>query len=772
MNAIGRPLRRLEDPRLITGGGRYVDDIQLADTLHAAFVRSPVAHGRITGIDASAAEASPGVVGVFTGADLGFTEPMPNLYPAPPVADSRQGHPLAPDEVTYVGEAVAVVVADSARAAADAVELIAVDYDILPAAVDHIAAAAPGATPAHEGLASNIVCTMHAGFGDIDGAFATADRIIQVDVHQHRGACASIEPRGVLAHVDRNTDTTVVWSSTQSPYPLRTNLAEYLDVPIGELRVIAPDVGGGFGPKAAIYAEEYVVVALARRLRRPVKWIEGRREHFVATLQQRDQSHFLEVAVRSDGTLLGIRGRIIHDNGAYVPYGLVLPATGLQLMTGPYVLPALDLSLDVVYTNKTPTNPIRGAGRPYATFAHERVIDAVARELGLTPVDVRRRNLIPADAFPFEVPLPARGGGHVTLDSGNYQQALDAALDAGDAPGFSKRRRDADVEDRLIGAGVGMYIEDTGLGPFEGAEIEILPDGTALINTGAASQGQGHATTFAQIASEVLGIEPTDFVVRSADSDRYGYGISTAASRTMVTAGSSVHVAAEQVADLARQLAAEHLEASIDDLVLTAGRVAVRGQPDSGVSLAELARSVQGRGGVALHPTIGPGLKAEHAFRLMRPTYAFGCHRAEVEVDPLTGLVTVLDYVVVHDCGTVINPMIVDGQIDGAVAHGIGNALAERTLFSDDGQPLATTFMDYRIVSAVEMPPLTKVHTVTPAPDNPLGVKGAGEGGTLPVAATIAAAVEDALAELGVVVNRYPLTPSVVRDLIQHATEE
>ncbi len=766
MTPIGTSPHRVEDPRLITGGGRYTDDIRLPGVLHAAFVRSPEPRAAIRHIDLDDARRAPGVVGVFTAADLGLGRPMPNLYPAPTIADSRQASPLATDAVAYVGEPVVVVVAESRYQAADAAELVYVEYEPRPPVLDHQRALDDGSPLAHDGIASNLIAELTAAYGDIPAAYAAAEEIIPVELHQHRGACASIEPRGVAASPDPNFGTLTVWSSTQSPYPLRTQLSGYLDIPLEQLRVIAPDVGGGFGPKAAVYAEEYVVTGLARHLQRPVKWIETRREHLTTTLQQRDQTHRLEVAVRADGTLLGLRGHLLHDNGAYVPYGLILPGTGLQLMPGPYVLPALDLTLQVVYTNKPPTNPIRGAGRPYATYAHERMMDAIARRLGLSPVEVRRRNLIPADAFPYEVPLPGRGGGFVTYDSGNYQQALDLALERADMDGFQARKSNATIGGRHRGIGVALYVEDTGLGPFEGAKMEVLPSGKVMIDTGAASQGQGHATVFAQIASDVLGIDIGDVTVRAADSDRYGYGISTAASRTAVTAGSSVYLAAEGVAQLARILAADRLEAAAEDLILQEGRVQVAGQPDASVSLAELAASVQGTAAVPLHEVIGPGLTASAAYRLQRPTYAFGCHIAEVEVDVETGLIVVQNYTVVHDCGTVLNPMIVDGQIDGAVAHGLGNALCERVVFSDDGQPLTTTFMDYRIVSAGEMPPLNKIHTETPAPDNPLGAKGAGEGGTLPVTAAICAAVENALSDFGVVADRYPLTPEAVRDLI------
>lgn len=763
----GRPLRRVEDRRLVTGAGRYVDDLTREGTAHAVFVRSTEAHARLRSIDTAEAARAPFVLGVFTAADLGFDQPMPNLFPAPVIINSFQAFPLARDEVCYVGEPVAVVVAEDRRAAVDAAELVVVDYEILDAIVHHDAALDPQSPLAHADADSNLVAQLKAAYGDVDGAFSGADRVVRVTVRQHRGACASMEPRGVMAHHDDTVGQLIVWSSTQSPYPLRRHLSDYLAVPLQEVRVIAPDVGGGFGPKASLYAEEYVVAALARRTGRPVKWVESRREHFTTTLQQRDQTCELEAAVDADGTLRGVRARIVHDNGAYVPYGVVLPATGLQLLPGPYVIPALDVKLDVVYTNLTPTSPIRGAGRPYAVFAMERLIDGVARELGIDRAEVRRRNFIPADQFPYELPMLARDGSHVTYDSGDYHTALEKALEAADAGGFEERRRRAAGSGKLLGLGIASYVEDTGLGPFEGARVEVLPSGEVVVATGAASQGQGHATVFAQLCAQELGVDPVQVTVRAADSDYYGYGISTVASRTAVMAGSSVHLAAAKVAALAKKLAAGHLEAAEADLVLEDGMVKVAGQPGAEVSLGELARLVQGTAAVALPPGITPGLAADEAFQLVRPAYAFGTHVAEVEVDSETGLVTVLRYTVAHDCGTVLNPMIVDGQIDGGVAHGLGNALMERVSFSDEGQPLVTTFMDYRVLTAAEMPPLVKVHTETPSPLNPLGVKGAGEGGTLPAAAAVASAVEDALAGRGVVVDRHPLTPETVRRLIE-----
>ena len=529
---IGAPLRRLEDPRLIQGQGRYVDDLERPGTLHAVFVRSPEAHARIVDIDIEGVSDLPGVVAVCAAADLGLVDPMPGMFPAPPAA--KRAHALAVEEVAYVGEAIVVVVATSRREAVDAAERVYVEYEPRPAVVNHFSALDPDVPMAHVDLESNLVTTMKAAYGDTDTAFRSADRVIDVELHQHRGACASIEPRGVFAYRDELLGELVVSSSTQSPFPLRQHTAEFLGLELDAVRVVTPDVGGGFGPKAGLYAEEFVVAALAMRLGRPVKWVESRREHFVCTLQQRDQSQIFQVAADADGKIQGLRGRIIHDNGAYVPYGFVLPATGLALTAGPYVVPTLDVVLDVVYTNKTPTSPIRGAGRPYAIFAIERVIDAIARELGIDRADVRMRNYVPADAFPYERQLKGRDGSLVTLDSGDYELALNNALAA--VEGFEDRRLASESRGRLRGLGIASYLEDTGLGPFEGARVEVLPSGDVVVETGAASQGQGHWTVFAQLVASELGVDPTRVRVRSADSGHYGYGISTVASRTAVTA--------------------------------------------------------------------------------------------------------------------------------------------------------------------------------------------------------------------------------------------
>lgn len=754
---IGRPLRRLEDPRLVTGRGRYVDDIVMEGMLHAVFVRSIEAHALVESVTLDRESGCGG--DLYTGLDLGLEAPMPNQYPSPVIKQSIQAPPLALDEVCYVGQPVAVVVAGTAAEAVDCAEAVQVDYQPLPVSIDHRTALGPDAAPAHHGSTSNLVATLTAGFGDVDGAFAGAARVVKVEVDQHRGALASMEGRAVLAAWDDLDRRLTVWTSTQAPHAVRAHLAAYLGLSPDELRVVAPDVGGGFGPKAAIYSEEYAVAALALKLRRPVKWTERRREHFVATNQQRGQSGRLEAAVDGSGRILALRARLVHDCGAFVPYGVVVPMTTLRLLSGPYAIPALDAAIDVVFTNATPTGAIRGAGRPHATFALERLVDAIARDLGMDRAEVRRRNYVPVDAFPYQIDITGSDGRKVTYDGGDYPAALEAALAAADVDGFGQRREASARQGRLRGYGIASYVEDTGLGPYEGVRMEVLTNGEVLVETGSGSQGQGHATVFAQICSAHLGVSPDRVRVRGGDTAAYGHGIATVASRTGQTAASVVHLAAGDLAETIKRLTASRLEASPEDIVLVDGAAMVVGQPGTEIPLGELAAGLQPKfGGSLPEGQQRPGLSVERVLPFDGLAYTFGTHVAEVELDPETGLVTVVNYVVVHDCGTLLNPMIVDGQIDGGVAHGLGNALTEEIRFNEDGQPLTTSFMDYRLITAVDMPPLVKIHTETPSPTNPLGAKGAGEGGTIPAAAAVVSAIEHALADHAVVVNHHPVS--------------
>ncbi len=772
---FGAEVHRAEDPRLITGQGRFIDDIVLPGMLEAAFVRATQAHARIQSINGEAAAAIPGVHGVFTLQDLGLPyseKRMVQPYPAPVLRQSITQYPLAGDEVCYVGEAIAVVVAESRHAAEDGAARVDVAYDPLPVVVDCREAVKDSAPPAHIGSPDNIVARMAVKFGDIDASFAEADHVFREAFLQHRGGCHAMECRGVIAEDRSYEDSVTIFSATQCPYLVRRNVAAYLGLDEGRVRVIAPDVGGGFGPKAGVYAEEIVIPLVARTLGRPVKWIEDRREHFVTTNTQRDQHWELEAAVSGEGRLLGVRGRVIHDNGAYVPYGLLLPMTSMSPLPGPYTVAALDVSLDVVFTNTTPNSPIRGAGRPNAAYAMERLMTRIARELSIDQAEIRRRNYVRPDQFPYACGQTFRDGSPIRYDSGDYGGCLDKALALADYESFRERQLQARAEGRFIGIGVSSCIEDTGVGPYEGVTIRIHPDGKVLIQTGAASQGQGHETMLAQICADQLDVDIDSIYVRSADTGAFPQGVGTIGSRVAVNAGVAVFSAANAVRDTALRLAAEILETSTEDLQVEDGIISVAGVPDMKVSYGDLASRLAPMVAGKVPAGFSPGLEATSYDSSQGMPTAAGSNVAEVEVDTGTGEVRVLRYSVGHDCGRMINPMLVDGQIVGGVVHGVGNALFERMHYDEAGQPLNTNYGEYLLPLASEMPPIEIAHQETPSPLNPLGIKGAGEGGTIPAAPAVIAAVENALAPFGVTIDSYPVSPEQLCRLIDLARED
>jgi aerobic carbon-monoxide dehydrogenase large subunit len=764
---FGAAVPRIEDPELISGRGRYLDDIDLAGMTHAAFVRSAHAHARIKGIDASAAAALPGVVAVLTAADLGVAgKPTPQFAPSPLIAQNRTQHVLAGEAVHYVGEAIAIVVAATRALAEDTASLVAVDYAPLAPVADLGTALDPAAPKAHEGAPDNRAAALRTKFGDVDAVFARAAHVFAERITQHRGGCHSMECRGVIGAEDPITGQLVLWSSTQAPYMVRRQLAQFMGRDESRIRVIAPQVGGGFGPKAGVYPEEFAIALAAMKLKRPVKWVEDRREHFLATTQQRDQIWDLEVAVDANGRMRGIRGRCLHDNGAYLPYGLILPFTSLGPFPGPYALDALDVSLDVVFTNKVPTTPIRGAGRPNVAFVLERLADRVARELGLDRTEVRRRSFVRKEQFPYATGAKARDGSPVTYDSGDYHGCLDAAIAR--VRDFPTRQAAARQQGRYLGLGIASYVEDTGIGPYEGAQVAVEPNGHVVITTGAASQGQGQATIFAQIAADILAVPIERVSVISADTAAFPRGIGTIGSRIAVRGGSSVHLAATRVREKAIKVAAEMLEAGETDLTLDDSRVRVAGT-DRAVSLGEIASRLAGFSGVALPKDMEPGLSADGYFQGAGLAFANGTNVCEVEVDPATGAVKILRYVVAHDCGKLINPLLVDGQIRGGVVHGVGNALHEHMRFDAEAQPVTTNYADYLLPVATDLPPIDVIHLETPSPLNPIGVKGAGEGGTIPGTACVISAIEDALSPLGVSIAEQPLSPQRIVELIAKA---
>ena len=772
MKFFGASVLRKEDPALLTGKGRYVDDVKLPGMLHAAFVRSPYAHALIKGIDKAAALALPGVVAILTHEDL--PEPMrsrrlPLYVPHPAIKQTFMPWVLAKDEVCFAGEAIAIVVAESRYIAEDAAAIVEVDYDVLEASIDPREAILEGAPLAQKDATSNIVTQVPIKIGDTDKAFANAPHVFREKFFLHRGGPFFLECRGVVADWDAGTESLTVHASSQGSHRFKRTFIDLLDLADNQVRVITNDVGGGFGPKGSFYVEYGALVAATMVVGKPVKWIEDRRENFVATQQERDQYWDMEIAVDDNAKLLGLRGRLVHDGGAYLTWGLVLPWIAATSVIGPYVLPNYQLELIVAMTNKVTCSPVRGAGRPQGCFVMERMMDRVAQEFGLDRAEVRRRNFIQPDQFPYKVGLIFRDGRPVTYDSGNYPLSQQMALDHMDWEGFRARQEAARQQGRYIGIGLSNAVEGTGLGPYEGATVRISTSGKVVVFTGATPQGQSHKTTLAQVAADHLGVDYADVTVVTADTATIPFGMGTFASRTAVNAGSSVHLAAIEVREKIKKIASELLEVSPDDLELKDGAVEVRGVPGMRKTFRELAYNAVGLYGFSMKADRDPGLEATSYFKPEQSTYANSCHVAEVEVDIETGHVKVTRVLVNHDCGNVINPMIVEGQIVGGVAHGIGNALFERLLFDENGQPQTTSFADYLLPMAPDVPHVETLHTETPSPLNPIGVKGAGEGGTIAVIAAIISAVENALEPFGVRLAEMPVSPERIIELIHQS---
>jgi carbon-monoxide dehydrogenase large subunit len=771
---FGARVRRIEDEALLRGRGRFVDDIRLSDMLHAAFLRSPYAHALIRNIDATAALAAPGVHAVWRCADIERLVPSSLMPPgtwSPAMRFRTPTHALARDETCHVGEAVAVVFASDRYRAEDAASLIAVEYEPLPVSGDCRRALEPGAPRAWHAAPDNLLADFRVAFGDCEAAFAGAPHVFAETFFQHKGVSHPMEGRGIVARFDEAEDRVTAFLSTQAPHAARGKLVEFLGCAEAQIRLVNPDVGGGFGPKALFYPEDVVVALAARTFRRPVKWVEDRREHFTGTSQERDQHWIMEIAADAEGRILGLRGTLVHDHGAFTPGAINLPQNSAMSVLGPYAVSNFDLRVQVILTNKVPASPVRGAGRPQAAFVMERMIDRVARELGIDRVELRRRNLIPPERMPYSLPLTNRDGSTVTYDSGDYPEAMDAALRAIDWAGFAERQAAARREGRHLGIGIAGYVEATGRGPFESGLVRIGPSGRIVVHTGASPQGQGTKTTLAQLCAAQLGAAVGDIVVVTGDTAAIPLGLGAYASRQAVTAGSSVHLAAVAVREKALGIAAHLLEAAKEDLEIADGRVFVRGVPKMSVTLAQIANAVAGTPGYALPPGMAPGLEATSNWMPQALTYCNGCAAAEVEVDVETGAVTIRRYVAVHDSGRLINPMIVDGQILGATAHGIGSALFEWMKYDDNGQPLTTTLAEYLLPTAPEIPPIDIVHRASPTPLNPIGVKGAGEGGTIPAPAAIISAVEDALAPFGVRISESPITPDRLVALIATARD-
>ena len=675
---FGARVARLEDPALLTGRGRFVDDIRLAGALHACFVRSPHAHAKIRAIDTSAARALPGVHAVLTADDLPARmarNEIPMLVPNPSIATPRTQLALARREVCYVGQTIAVAIADNRYLAEDAAAAVNVEFEVLPAVSNCREAARPGAPPTHSDLASNIAAVVPMSYGDVEAAFAGAAYVFEDELFLHRGGAVTLEGRAVLATYDGGADILTVWSATQTPHLCRATLADLFERDLEAIRVIAPHVGGGFGTKAPFYAEEAVIPAVAMKLCRPIAWQEDRREHFLSATQERDQYWKVAVAVDDEGKILGLSGTMLHDSGAFLPWGIIVPYIAATTFPGPYVVPAYRIEATVVLTNRVPTTVVRGAGRPQAVFAMERLMDRLARELKLDRAELRRRNMIVPEQMPYSVGLTFRDGKPLIYASGDFPKSQERALALAAYAEFPLRRSKAGTEGHYLGIGLANYVEGTGLGPFEGVTVRVLPNGKVAVATGATTQGQGTRTTLSQIVADEVSCRIEDIVMTVGDTAAISQGVGAFASRQAINAGSSALIAGASVRKQIVALAARVLGVPESEIDIEDGRAIARGGNKPSIALGELARAAQGMPGFSFAAGQTPGLEHTAYFTPPQASYCNGTHVAEVEVDPLTGGVKLLRYSVADDSGNIINPLIVDGQVQGGVAHGIGNAL-------------------------------------------------------------------------------------------------
>jgi aerobic carbon-monoxide dehydrogenase large subunit len=767
---VGRSLLRREDRRLLTGQGQFIADLVLPRMVHAVLVRSPVAHARIRAINLSRTSTAPGVVLALNGTDL--------LQLLPPVPEGQISMPskwtsviqhkflnpqqplLAHDKVRHVGEAVAIVVAESREQAEDAAERVTWDLEELPAVVDAEAALHPKSAIVHDRFQTNLIGAFSVGRGDADTALAGAPHRLQRRFYHHRYAAVPMECRGVVSAYDLRSDAATIWSSTQVVHWVRREAAALLGLPEARVRCIALDVGGGFGGKGHVYPEDLLITFLARKIGRPVRWIEGRSEHLSSATHSRDQLHDVEVGFDDDGRILALRDDYLVDCGAWNPIGSGVAYNTAVHLTGPYKIENLAASGRIVVTNKVPNAPYRGAGRPEAAFAMERTIDLVARTLGLEPAEVRRRNMIRADEMPYRVGIPYRDGEPIVYDSGDYPGALRKALDAvGGIEAFRQHQGDARLAGRYIGLGIGCYIEGTGVGPFESAFVRIDPSGKVYVSCGVAPQGQGMETIFSQVIADLWKVRPEDVVLSFADTAAIAIGFGTMASRSTVTASGAIHHASARLRDKVLAIAAHLLECAPADLELRDGGIGVVGVPGATVSLQKVAQAAQ-PGWESTRPQgVEAGLEETHYWQPPTVTWSYAVHVAIVEIDCETGRVGVDKYAVAHDCGVVVNPMLVEGQIMGGAAQGLGGILCEAIVYDTNGQLLSGSLMDYALPTASDIPAMQIVHQHSPSPLNPLGVKGVGEGGAVGPPAAIANAVCDALAPFGVEVNTTPIRP-------------
>lgn len=777
---FGQSVGRREDGPLVNGTGRYVADLHIPGTLDIAFVRSPVAHAQINRIDVERARSLDGVVAVFTAADIAghvapFTRFVDQEHTPPGLAAAVNPlvlpcpiEVLAGEVVRYVGQPLAAVVARNRYVAEDACELVEVDYDERPIVVDVESAVQPGSRSVHDSIPGNVQADFVVTAGDPDQAFSEAEHTLKLRLRSQRITAHPMETRGVLASVDQVDGDLTVWSSTQVPYMVRTRIAEQLGVPAQSVRVVAPEVGGGFGPKVQVYPEEVLLAHIARTLREPVRWIEDRREHMLTTAQARDQIHFMEVAFDDKGLVLALRDHILLDCGAYNPFSITTAYNSAAHLRTVYKVPHVWVRGQCVLTNKVFNVPYRGAGRPESAFSMDRVIYEVARALGLAPADVLRHNLIEPEQMPYRRGMPYRDGNEIIYDCGDFVEAFDHLKDR--VAYDQHKSQQAELRERGVyrGIGFGTYIEGTGIGPFEGASVGLNSNGQIAVKAGCSPHGQSHHTILSQIVADVFGADPREIEVRTGDTSLLPYGVGTFASRSAVTAGSAALNSAIQLRTRLFAIAADMLEISVDDLEIADRSVSVRGNPSTSITLEELYHAASPGPAARLPEGFKPGTSESDFWVPPTVTFGFGMVAAVVDVDIETGFVEVERMVIIHDCGRIINPLVVEGQIDGGVVQGIGAALYEEIVHDSQGQPLTTTLMDYLLPTTTEIPPIDQIHLDYASDRNPLGIKGVGEAGTIAPPAAIANAVVDALAdEFDPDIFQTPLSPSAVLKAIQ-----
>ena len=777
---IGARLRRREDPRLLRGQGTYVDDLRRPGLLQVAFARSPLAHGRILRVDTSRALALPGVFGVYSAADIAHVVRAPRAVSASPGYQACQTPVLAVDRVRYVGEPVVAIVAETRHVAEDGADLVEVSYEPLEPIVEMTRALEPDAPQIHDEVADNLYNRFSTATDGIDEVFAAADFVVENEFRSQRVAPLPLEPRATIAEWDAGGDFLTVWASHQAPHMMRTGLAEFTGLPESSIRVISPDVGGGFGAKLIVYVEDLVVIALSRLTGRPVKWASDRREDLLTTMHGREQIHRISAAVRGDGRVLGVKATIIASNGAYAIWPMTAGLDSGQAsenVTGPYDIQEYSRDVYAAVTNKAPMGPYRGVGRVIACFSIERTMDEIAERLRLEPLEVRRRNVV--RTYPYTTPTG------LVFESGSSAESLDTMEELLDVAAFRERQARERERSTYLGLGVAAVVEHSALGPqevarkgipmvlgLETASLRLEPDGAATLIVGTHGHGQGHQTTYAQIVADRLGVPFERINVRYGDTAALPYGLGTWASRSLVYAGGATLLAVDSIVEKGGLIAAHLLECSPADLDFTAGVFSVRGSSARAITLEEVARTANHRPDL-LPPEIEPGLEATRWYRAPDPgSFSNSLHGAIVDVSTATGEITIERYVVIEDCGTIVNPTLVEGQLHGGIAQGLGQALLENAYYDEDGQLLATTLMDYLVPGFAEVPRIEVHHIETPSPNSLGGFKGMGEGGAINPPAVLANAVTDALSPFGVKVNHTPITPSWILAEIDRASHQ